>query len=105
MFYGASAFNQAVESWDTSQVPQMGYMFEGASAFNQAVGSWDTSQVQYMYGMFYDASAFNQDLCQWRSAFPYNNADDIFVNSGCANQATPVDANGGENWCAETTCN
>jgi len=94
-----------VGSWDTSQVTDMAYMFTDASAFNQAVGSWDTSKVTDMAYMFNGASAFNQDLCQWRSAFPYNNAGVIFANSGCTNQATPVSTNGGENWCAVTTCN
>ena len=105
LFSEKDTFNDDISTWDTSKVTDMVGMFDGASAFNQAVGSWDTSQVQDMAYMFYGASSFNQNLCQWRSAFPYNNADDIFVNSGCANQATPVSTNGGENWCSVTTCN
>jgi len=93
-----------VGSWNKSQVTDMYAMFLGASAFNQDVGSWNTSQVQYMDYMFYGASAFNQNLCQWRFAFPYSSAANIFLSSGCTNKATPVDANGGENWCAVTTC-
>jgi surface protein len=105
LFYDMATFNDDISTWDTSQVTDMYYMFAYASAFNQAVGSWDTSKVTSMAYMFWGASAFNQDLCQWRSAFPYNNADDIFAFSGCAYQATPVSTNGGENWCSVTTCN
>jgi surface protein len=104
MFIDASAFNQAVGTWNTSQVTSMIAMFFGASAFNQAVETWDTSKVTSMHDMFYGASAFNQNLCQWRSAFPYSNAIGIFNVSGCTNQATPVSTDGGKNWCLVTTC-
>ena len=104
LFYLKNTFNDDISTWDTSKVTTMVNMFTYASAFNQAVGSWDTSKVTDMAYMFYGASSFNQNLCQWRSAFPYNNADDIFTDSGCANQATPVDATSGD-WCAVTTCN
>ena len=60
MFNGAYAFNQAVESWDTSKVTTMFYMFYSASAFNQAMESWDTSKVTDMNRMFIHATAFNQ---------------------------------------------
>ena len=104
VFYKASSFNQAVGSWNTAQVTAMNSMFLGASAFNQAVGSWDTSQVRNMEVMFYRASSFNQNLCQWRlSPFPYTSASDIFLSSGCPNQASPVSSTK-TNWCAVTTC-
>jgi hypothetical protein len=59
-----------------------------------------------MSSMFSTASVFNQNLCLWRSAFPYSGATNIFLSSGCTNQATPVILSNGtrQNWCAVTTC-
>ncbi len=53
----------------------MSWMFYGASAFNQAIGNWNTAAVNSMGGMFSGASAFNQKLC-WphTDTFPYQSA-------------------------------
>ncbi|WP_284352997.1 BspA family leucine-rich repeat surface protein, partial [Psychrosphaera saromensis] len=65
MFYGTTAFNQPLDSWDVSNVTDMRWMFEGATVFNQPLDSWDVSNVTYMHSMFEGASAFNQPLDSW----------------------------------------
>ena len=65
MFNGASAFNQDISDWDTSNVLHVHHMFSGASVFNQDIGNWDTSAVVNMQSMFDSASAFNQDIGTW----------------------------------------
>ena len=65
MFYGATAFNQAIGSWDLSNVTNISYMFEGATTFNQDIGSWDVSNVTNMRSMFNGAKAFNQAIGSW----------------------------------------
>ncbi|KAL7425711.1 hypothetical protein ACHAXM_000133 [Skeletonema potamos] len=90
MFYGASAFNQGdLSNWNTSCVTTMYAMFYEASAFNGDISSWDTSAVTDMRGMFWGATSFNQNLCAWKDQFPYNNATDIFSDSGCTFQGIP----------------
>jgi surface protein len=46
----------------------MGYMFYGPTAFNQPLNSWNVSNVTDMNFMFQNAIAFNQNLSGWNVA-------------------------------------
>lgn len=64
-------------------------MFWGCEAFNIDISGWDLSSVDDVKNMFEGASNFNQNLCAWRDDFPYDEADDIFKDSGCKFEDTP----------------
>ena len=69
MFFNAEKFNQAiptsVDKWNVSNVENMSQMFRGADDFNQALSTWDTGAVTTMVGMFRDAEIFNQNIGDW----------------------------------------
>ena len=55
LFYGATAFNQNLSSWDVSSVTNMNSMFYGATAFNQDISSWIVDNVTGCGGFSIDA--------------------------------------------------
>ena len=59
MFKSATAFNQNISTWNTTNVTYMNYMFNSATAFNQNISTWDTSKVTNMDNMFKNATDFN----------------------------------------------
>ena len=81
MFNGATAFNQPIDNWNTSEVTNMWSMFEDATKFDQDINSktslrvptgtyiaWDTSKVTNMKSMFNGATAFNQPINMWNTS-------------------------------------
>jgi surface protein len=85
IFNGATAFNEDISSWDTSNVTQMHFMFSNARTFNQPIGSWDTSNVTQMHYMFENAHAFNKPIGLWNTA-KVTNMRNMFYNSYAFNQ-------------------
>ena len=95
MFRGAKSFNGSLSTWQTSNVTNMSNMFNGAKSFNSDLSAWNTSNVINMKYMFGGATSFNQNLCAWGDKCQYDDAFDIFVNSGCTYWSTPkVDQKG-----------
>ncbi len=85
MFSGASAFNQPLDSWNTSNVTDMSAMFSGTSVFNQPLDSWNTSNVTDMSAMFSGTSVFNQPLDSWNTS-NITDMSDMFHNTLAFNQ-------------------
>ncbi len=66
MFYRCKKLNSSnLNTWDVSNIKNMGSLFYGATKFNKPLDNWDVSKVENMYSMFRDAKAFNQPLRKW----------------------------------------
>ena len=87
--FQSSAFNQNINSWNTSNVTSMGSMFQSSSVFNQNIGSWNVSKVTNMLQMFYFAPAFNNggspDIQSW-SAPLCTTFESMFYGASTFNQ-------------------
>jgi len=68
MFQSATAFNQNISNWNTSNVTNMASMFASTTAFNQNISNWNTSNVTSMDRMFASATAFNQNISNWNTS-------------------------------------
>ena len=85
MFFGATSFNQSLNSWVVSSVTDMSGMFNGATSFNQPLNSWDISSVELMKEIFYGATSFNQPLNNW-DVSKVENMSGIFNGATSFNQ-------------------
>jgi surface protein len=103
LFEGLDTFNEDISEWNVGNVTNMNRMFFEATSFSGNVSSWDVSSVANARAMFKVATSFNGDLCAWSENFPYGNANNIFVGSGCLYQGDPLSEYQGP-FCA-SSCN
>ena len=69
MFYNASAFNQPIGSWNTSNVLSMKTMFQNAKAFSQTL-CWDLKQLQDYTSIFDGSRGSFNCACVQKKAIP-----------------------------------
>ena len=85
LFFGASTFNQNLNSWNTSNVTSMNQIFDGATSFNGNITNWNTSNVTNMVGMFSSATSFNQNISSWNTG-EVTSMEIMFFNATAFNQ-------------------
>ena len=80
-FSGATAFNQDIGNWNTSNVVKMEGMFRDASSFNQALthngNAWNLANVTNMVSMFSNANLSTANY----NTFLYSQANNSDINS------------------------
>eukprot|EP00984_Skeletonema_dohrnii_P003095 scaffold1036_cov135-Skeletonema_dohrnii-CCMP3373.AAC.5 len=89
LFEGLDTFDEDISGWRVGQVTDMSRMFADAGIFKQDLSSWNISSVTSTREMFKGAASFNKNLCAWKDNFPYSNANDVFVDSGCTYKLDP----------------
>ena len=62
MFKGATAFNQPLNSWNTTKVFDMAEMFKGATAFNQPLNGFEINDITIMSDMIKGCSMSCENL-------------------------------------------
>lgn len=65
LFHGATAFNQPINTWNTSKIKSFQSLFAGARAFSQDLDYWDVSGVESFEGTFFEAAAFTGNITTW----------------------------------------
>ncbi|MBO4349626.1 MAG: DUF285 domain-containing protein [Proteobacteria bacterium] len=77
MFYNNKQYDKALKNWKkkTAKVKDMRQMFYGATAFNQDVSTWDVANVQNMSKMFYNATSYNKTSNDWNPAYITSSRD------------------------------
>lgn len=88
-FYGATAFDQDISSWDMSTTKTTAFMFANASKFNQDISGWTMTSVTNMQRMFGGAYLFNKPLNGWDVSNVTTMAE-LFMGASYFNQ--PLDS-------------
>ena len=89
MFYGATKFNQPLNTWDVAKVTTTNHMFENAYKFNQPLDNWRLDKVKEIKYMFQYANKFKQDLgwCLDDNV----NQNDAFLGTKCEKNSCGVE--------------
>jgi len=103
LFEGIDIFDEDISGWRVDRVTDMSRMFADAGMFKRDLSSWNMSSVTSTREMFKGATSFNKNLCAWKDNFPYSDANDMFVDSGCTYKLDPSSSYQGP-FCA-STCN
>lgn len=111
MFYGATAFNQNLNSWVMDRMGSYINMFYGATSFNNgnaAAMTWNlvgggvplsasAAPATDMTSMFQGATAFNQNLNSWNVSF-VSNMKDMFRGATSFNNGLGSGVSGSMTW-------
>ena len=89
MFYGATKFNQPLNTWDVAKVTTTNHMFENAYKFNQPLDNWRLDKVKEIKYMFQYANKFKQDL-GWCLDDDVN-TNDAFLGTKCEKASCGVE--------------
>jgi len=87
-FSGCTSLNSTnVATWDMSAVQNISFMFFGCTAFNVDLSSWNTSAVQLMNNVFGSGSSFDNGgaLFSWTTD-AVTNISGLFANCAVFNQ-------------------